>query len=276
MRDLIGRSLVRNTIFMMRQVERNKTVLIVEGDSDSRSLSRVIRSTHCMAFSPGHPGGKEQALALFDDLKQKKLPGVAALVDADCDRFWGRGRGHGDVCWTSCTDRETMIISSPAFDSFVADMFGVDPTDLRSRLMKTAFPLGCVRVTSRRHGWALDLKSVYVTRFIDANKITCDESACCREVLAKNPASGLSEQELSQAIRSIREKNPKPEDIVSGHDLTEILSLVSGSSLGCELSYAQIERQLSQRYEPAHFARTSTYAECTAWEGRNPPFVINI
>src|SRR5258708_11226601 len=89
MRDLVGRSSVRNVIFMMRQVERNKTVLIVEGDSGSRLFTKVVRTSHCRTFSPGYPGGKEQGLALFDDLEQKRLPGVAALIDAACDRLCG-------------------------------------------------------------------------------------------------------------------------------------------------------------------------------------------
>jgi hypothetical protein len=275
MRDLIGRSSVRNAIFMMRQVERNKTVLIVEGDSDSRSFSRVIRTTQCKPFSPGYPGGKEQALALFDDLKQKKLPGVAALVDADCDRFWGRNRVHGDICWTSCTDREVMIIQSPAFNKFVSSNFTVAPDGLRTQIMSAAFPLGCLRLTSRRNQWALDFKNVDCRAFIVLKTITCSEVACCREVLGKNPSSVPSEDELMAAIQAVRARNPRLEDVVSGHDASDILSLVSGPTLGKALSYVQIERDLAECYEPIHFSQTSTHGECAAWEGRNAPFLIN-
>jgi hypothetical protein len=276
MRDLVGRNSVRNVIFMMRQVERHKTVLIVEGDSDSRSFSRLVRVSHCKTFSPGYPGGKEQALALFDDLKQKKLPGVAALVDADCDRFWGRNRSHPDICWTSVTDREVMIIQSQAFAAFVADNFAADPGVLRLQILNASFPLGCIRTMSRRNQWALDFKGVDFSAFTEIPTIRCNERACCLEVAGRNPISGLSEDDLMAAIALVRARNPNLEDVVCGHDATEILSLVSGPTLAKSLSYGQIERQLADRYEPAHFVQTSTYQECVQWESRNAPYLINI
>jgi hypothetical protein len=275
MKDLVGRSSVRNVIYMMRQVDRDKTVLIVEGDSDSRSFARVIRTSHCRLFAPGYPGGKEQAIALFDDLKQKKLPGVAALVDADCDRLWGRNRGHPDICWTSVTDRELMIIQSQAFAKFVLDNFTVDPDVLRLQILMAAFPLGCLRTMSRRNQWALDFKSIDTSAFIEITKIMCDERACCREVLAKNLISALSDDDLLAAIGTVRARNPSLHDVVCGHDATEILSLVSGPTLAKTLSHSQIEQQLADRYEPAHFLQTSTFQECAQWELRNTPFLIN-
>jgi hypothetical protein len=276
MRDLIQRSSVRNTIFMMRQVERQTTVLIVEGDTDSRSFGRVIRSSNCRLFSADHPGGKERALALFHDLKQKKLPGVAALVDADCDRLWGRNRGHEDICWTSATDREAMIIQSEAFTSFVVSNFAVDPNTLRTQVFSAAFPLGCLRTMSRRNQWGLDFKDIQVSNFITSANITCDERACCREVLARNLNATVSEADLLTAVGFVREKNPRPQDVVCGHDAIRVLSFVSGPSLGRQLTVNRIEQQLAEAFLPAHFALTSTFDECLQWERRNTPFLINV
>jgi hypothetical protein len=277
MRDLIGRSSVRNTIFMMRQVERQKTVRIVEGDSDSRAFGKFVRTSHCRIFSPGYPGGKEYALALFDDLKQKKLPGLAALVDADCDRFWGRSRRHIDICWTSAADKEVMIVQSPAFAIFVtAHHFNGDADAFRLQVLRAAFPLGCLRIMSRRDRWGLDFKSVECGRFVDAISLACDERACCNEVLAQNLNAPASESDLVDAIDTVRGRRPDLQDVVCGHDVAAILSFASGSKLAGPLTTNQVEQQLAECFELSHFIQTSTFDEWVQWERRNAPFVINI
>jgi hypothetical protein len=276
MRDLIGRSSVRNTIVMMRQVERQKTVLIVEGDSDSRSFGRFVRTSHCRVFSPGHPGGKEHALALFDDLKQKKFPGLAALVDADCDRLWGRNRGGIDICWTSAADREVMIVQSPAFEKFVTTHhFNGHVDTFRQQILRAAFPLGCLRTINRRQQWALDFKLLEYGRFVDAGSLVCDEPSCCREVLARNPNATESESDLLAAIGFVRDRNPNLQDAVCGHDVTALLSLVSGRKLATFLTTSQVEQQLDDCFELPHFIRTSTFEEWVQWEQRNAPYIIN-
>jgi hypothetical protein len=277
MRDLIGRSSVRNTIFMMRQVDRQKTVLIVEGDSDSRSFGKFVRGSHCRIFSPGHPGGKEYALALFDDLKQKRLPGVAALVDADCDRLWGRSRGHIDICWTSAADREVMIVQSPAFARFVAaHHFSGNADSFRLQILRAAFPLGCLRAMNRRLDWGLDFKSVECGRFVEAESVACDEPACCKEILTQNLNATVSESDLLNAIGAVRGRRPDLHDVVCGHDVTAILSFVSGSKLASSLTVNQVEQQLAECFELAHFIQTSTFDEWVQWEARNAPYIINI
>ena len=123
---------------------------------------------------------------------------------------------------------------------------------------------------------ALDFKAVDVSAFTEIPTIKCDEHACCVEVLGRNPTSGLSQDDLKAAIAAVRARNPNLDDVVCGHDATEILSLVSGPTLAKALSYGQIERQLADRYAPEDFANTSTYQECVQWENRNPPYLINL
>ena len=277
MRNLIDRSSVRNTIVMMRQVERQKTVLIVEGDSDSRSFGRFVRNSHCQIFSPGYPGGKEHAIALFDDLKQKRFSGIAALVDADCDRLWGRTRGDVDICWTAAADREVMIVQSPAFAKFMqSHNFTGDTDAFRLALMRAAFPIGCVRTISRRQPWGLDFKLVEHARFVDPVTLECDEQACCGEILARNLNAAVSKSDLLDAIKVIRTRRPALEDAVCGHDITAILSLVSGSKLDIPLTVARVERELDECFELPHFLQTSTFSEWVEWELRNTPYVLNL
>jgi|HubBroStandDraft_6_1064221.scaffolds.fasta_scaffold32360_1 hypothetical protein len=276
MRDLVARSSVRNTILMMRQVDRAKTVLLVEGDTDSRSFDRFVAKPHCRVFSPGYPGGKEHALALFDDLRQKKLPGIAALVDADCDRFWGRGRQHQNVCWTSGADRDVMILQSRAFDRFVANKNpNLDLAVLREEVLRAALPLGSIRLMSRRKNWALDFKEIDCAAFVDANTLACDEAACCREVLARNLQAQTAAVDLLEAITFVRERRPQPQDVVCGHDIAKILSVASPRRFNRIIKPEQIEAELDSLFQLNDFVQTSTFTELTEWEGRNAPFRIN-
>jgi hypothetical protein len=276
MRDLVLRSSVRNTILMMRHVDRGKTVLIVEGDADSRFFGRFVAKPQCRVFSPGLPGGKEHALALFDDLRQRKLVGIAAVVDADCDRFWGRGRQHENVCWTSGADRDVMTFQSAAFDRFVADKNpNLDVVAFRSEVLRAAFPLGSIRLMSRRNNWALDFKGINHAVFVDVNTLACDEGACCREVLARNPQAQTTEEDLLDAIAFVKGRGPQPQDVVCGHDISKVLSIASPSKFNRIIRPEQIEAELNSLFHPGDFAVTSTFTEFAAWEGRNAPFRIN-
>jgi hypothetical protein len=261
----------------MRQVDRQKTVLIVEGDSDSRCFQKFTRASACRIFSPGACGGREQALALFTDLKEKRLPGVAALVDADCDRFWGRARVHSDVCWTSAADREVMIIMSPALDIFLGHHnFVGDRSELRLQLMGAALPLGCLRIMNRRANWGLDFKGTSFVRFIDPATLGCDQRSCCDDLLANNPNAQVDELALMLAIEEIRRRNIPAHDVVCGHDLSAIIALASKTRLGTSLSTVQVEWQLSDFFELAHFTQTSTFDELALWEQRNAPYIVNL
>jgi hypothetical protein len=169
-----------------------------------------------------------------------------------------------------------MIIQSQAFDEFVMDNFTADPGELRTQLLTAAFPLGCIRATSLRQQWALDFKSIELPAFVTAADITCDGRACCREVLTKNPDKTLCHEDLLGAIAAVRARNPTLHDVVCGHDATAILALVSGPALGNALTANEVEQQLAEYFEPAHFALTSTFQECGEWERRNVPYVVNL
>jgi hypothetical protein len=129
---------------------------------------------------------------------------------------------------------------------------------------------------SRRNQWALDFKQIEIQAFVDTTNITCDEQLCCREVLAKNPGSVLSSDDLLVSINTVRARSSRAEYVICGHDAAGVLSLVSGPNLGRSLTRGQIEKKLADCYEVVHFRQTSTFQEFVEWENRNAPYRINI
>ncbi|MBZ5665563.1 MAG: hypothetical protein LAO30_13250 [Acidobacteriia bacterium] len=169
-----------------------------------------------------------------------------------------------------------MIVQSPAFPKFAKTHLFVGDTDaFRLQILKAAFPLGCMRTLNRRQGWGLDFKLLDYGRFVDAASVVCDEASCCKEVLARNPNAPVSESDLQVAIDTVLGRNPSLQDAVCGHDVTAILSLVSRAKLATSLTASQVEHELDECFELAHFIQTSTFDEWVQWEQRNLPYLIN-
>src|ERR1700753_4054776 len=122
---------------MLRMKQRNLTVLVVEGASDSRAYRRVLDDSVQILWV----NGKDEALSLLSRFEDTKIAGAVGIVDADHDRLFNRQRQSKNVCWTSYTDLESMVFAS---DAYLKTTHGQSDEDTRlvgrELLLKAACP----------------------------------------------------------------------------------------------------------------------------------------
>ena len=245
----------------MRQ-RSSRSVVLTEGEPDTELYRKFVDEGACLVQHVGDRDGVESLLARFDGMR---IPAVGGIIDADDDHFMERTSPRPNLFRTDETDRETTLIDSPAFDAFCLAFNSTVPSgELRRRLYAAAYPLGAVRRASHRERWEVSFANIEHGQYIDAGP-TCDRQKCCAETVGKNQ-SVLSEASFHEAITDPQCTTATVTHIVSGHDLTEILSLRSMELFGQQMTARRIDYELNARYSAAEFHRTVTYVSMLAWE----------
>jgi hypothetical protein len=262
-------------MFMLRNKNRLITIVVVEGPSDSRTYRKVLvgQNIHIAWLN-----GKANAMELLEHLKKVHLSGVVGIVDADEDRYLGRGRQAPNICWTSTCDLEAMIVASDAYlRKPIAGLSEVQRRKHVESLVSAAFPLGCVRILSKKHSWSLNFKDVVFGAFIDTAAIKCDLEACCEEILARNLNATVEKQTLIEMISEMRSAIADPFIVVNGHDLCRIahlctLRIFRQNTRGGD----DVFNSLVEYYERSDFQQTSTYSELLVWQANAAPYVVAV
>jgi hypothetical protein len=218
--------------------------------------------------------GKDEVLDLANLLSAHHVAGCVALIDADQNRYFGRQRQGANVCWTDKADLESTLISSDAFFRILPDSHDNDTKGLhRELLVEAGLPIGILRAVSAREEYGLDFKNICYGAFINPASITADRRACCEEVVAKNPQTGLSADDLDEEIKYIRRGLVDSWLLLNGHDLCRIANLCSQRIVRRPPSHERaISKSLLVNYTEQDFNGTSTFREIEDWQKQNPGF----
>lgn len=261
-------------VLLLRGKSRTLPILAVEGSSDSRAYRRVLDgSVHIVWLN-----GKDEVLSFLDRIEKTTIVGAIGIIDADHDRLFGRRTQMRLVFWTSKTDLESMVISSEAYlratENGLAEGVRRDRRDL---VLSAAVPLGCLRAASIRKGLALDFKNLTFEAFIDTAKITCDERACCEELLRTNLQCRLSPPQLMDELNEVRSLFEDPWNVVNGHDLCRIAQICSMRLFSRSFANpSSVFEKLAANYLPRDFEGCSTHSEIRKWQNSNPGFTFTL
>jgi hypothetical protein len=259
--------------FMLRNKNRSVAVVVVEGPSDSRTYRKVLadQNIHIAWLN-----GKSNALELLEQFNKFSFSGVVGIVDADEDRYLGRARQFANVCWTSKCDLESMVIASDAY--LRRPITGLSEEERRTHielLVAAATPVGCIRLLSKKHSWALDFKDIVFGAFIDSARISCEVEACCQEILARNLHASIDKRSLGAMVAEMQSEISDPFIIVNGHDLCKIAHLCTLRMFRRSMQGgSDVFASLVEYYESSDFASTTTYAELLAWQATAAPYVV--
>ncbi|MCE5252228.1 DUF4435 domain-containing protein [bacterium] len=275
---------IANTIRMMRPVYAG-TVLMVEGDSDARVYGRFIDRKRC-SIIPAH--GKSNVLIAMGVLEKDRYTGILAVIDSDYWRMEGTDPGSVNILMTDTHDLETMILSSGALETVLAEFGSAQKirktgSPIREMILHAALPLGYLRwiSSSKQDNLSLKFRDISFAAVIvtEGKTMRMDIDDMIEEVRASSDTVPFDREELRLRIAGlVRSNRHDPWQVCRGHDMIHILAIglrtVFGGRHAKNISYEQIDSIMRIAFGFAEFSQTRLYSSLKKWERDNPDFSV--
>jgi len=250
---------------------------VVEGTDDARLYKEFI-DPECCVFKVAH--SKEKAVETV--AKFGRAWGVFAIVDSDEWPLLGKQVPVPHVFFTDCHDAETMIIKSEAFDKFLRHQTDDKRlgeflqkrgmADLRSVLLIAGKPLGCMRIVSNVGSYRMDFKKLYFEGFVSPGTLEVDIQKMITFIRRNSESTiGVSDDELKKELQKANAQYSDPWLVVSGHDITRILTIGLNHIFGhqrfrSKIDVEDVEVGLRLAFDINHFHGTALYDAIRKWE----------
>ena len=274
---------VANEVRMMR-TEHKGTLLIVEGDTDTRTYRNVVDQEKCrIVIAQGRPN----AIGALEILDADGFRGVLAILDSDFSRLEGAVSLSRNALLTDLHDLECMMIASPAFTR-VLDEFAmpgrVEEFEKRVRcnvalaLARSASAIGYLRWLSLRGNLGLKFEGLSFGKFLNQDDLLVDPQELVKAVRDHSQRHDLKESDLLSGVESLGAPGHDPWQVSCGHDVLDILSFglrrVLASRNQADVKREALERSLRLAYERSYFAQTGLYQNIRLWEEANSPYRV--
>lgn len=300
--------------------------LVVEGNSDWKFFSKhVLDDSSCqrICITPKSKDEKVWGKATVIDvvkysnessIYQKKVIGI---VDSDFEKidktkeFDKRDYNFPNIFSTDTHDLETMVLETPALETFIKKYFDQDALSslekergeaCRELLLNAVKTLGLIAWYSKKYDRGLSLnrdKLRYKDLFVDEFCLEPKEIAELLEELLKQINEDRSKKNGHEKIINKQwdlKRLTSPEcqkhlediwNICRGHDLTAILTLLlaqipNEKSREEILSYykfverrQEVEKLLIKCYKPEYFKETQLFISIHEWQQENKQSILN-
>ena len=270
-----------------------ETFVMVEGKTDE-VLWEEFRSRENCTIYPAK--GKDRIIAALAVSKQRKMSGVAGIVDAD---YWliteadelGTENLLYDGC---CPDAESILLDSDALRKVLRHSIHADDTEklhsfadkLKSEAQRLAMEFGYFRLFNHLNDdYDLRCNAIRFADVIDCATLELDRVLVASKLSGEKP--GLTGEELLQEVDELKETY-SPDDArlcrgkdavaIMAHILPALFKLEFGQEL-CEVSSSRfhdsmLAKDLRMAYEFGYFMDTSLFSCIRNWESKNTPYRI--
>ena len=267
----------------LTRTQHKGTIIIPEGSTDSRVLSRYIDQKSARLIAAN---GKDNSLLTLNILESSNVDGIISLVDSDFWKLENYNPNSKNVLCTDTHDFDTMLISSPAFEKLISEFanrhklvqISNSPRDYLIDLVK---PIGFLRWISSpfKENLNLKFKTINYSSFINTIDFTLDEDKLILEVLKITPYCTLSAVDLKNKLKNIKQSfNSDPLQLIGGHDAMHVFDIGLrqnfGNIRGQKGNVDIIEAALRMGYEKEYFEKTELYNSLINWEKRNPRYKV--
>jgi hypothetical protein len=260
-----------------------KTILILEGGSDSRFFSPFVDHSKCDIVLSHSKQKSIVAVVAMD----KKYKGLLAVVDKDLDAIFSSVPHNANIIVTQTTDIEVMMVQSNAFDRLILELGSVEKISSlkvegmtpRELLLKSIHRISLLRLLSRQKKLNLrfkDLRYNFVDRRLEYGTKDLVEAVLNHSRMPKHASDQILEW-----LSLLQEGSIDPWEICPGHVLTEFIGRSLQNRLGSHNSNAvsaeQIESRLRLAFSEDQFKRCGLHRDIGLWEDQNHPYaVLNI
>lgn len=176
MRSQLTPQSIANSVRFSRSGKPASTALLLEGCTDIKLYRNLIDATRCEIYAVD---GKDRAFQVLLILETSRVPGVVAILDADCDHLAGTVSTKPNVITTETRDIEGLLIGTSAFEKVLNEHnlpLHISGTSTRDLVLRAARTLGYIRWLAFQNNWSLDFKCLSFGAFIDPYKITASNS----------------------------------------------------------------------------------------------------
>lgn len=283
---------VATCVQMLRNADRHKAFLIVEGSKDGEVYRRFACPRRCdiqWAY------GRDKAIEVGRVLRRYKLDGFMVAVDQD---EWILNKAHPKedyIVWTDGRDLESTLMFAGVADRILAthanpEMVKQIERDTKATIVEHVIEwcaaLGAMRWVVLRGRLGLPCKDIDAFECTDPNSLRISMDALAEAVI--NQATGplpdarplLKRRlvtETTQLVVSAREQKWL---YCSGHDLCRALASGLREDFGrefCETLTAEaLEATVRTAYAWSDFEATQLHGRVRDWEQRNVPFRVLI
>ncbi len=147
-----------------------------------------------------------------------------------------------------------------------------------SLLIQAALSIGYLRLHSHRSNLNLKFSTISFPRFIDRDTMSLDEERLIQEVRNKSQQYDVDFMELVESMRSIERERLPEEELCSGEDLIEILSIglrkVLGTQNPSDVTPDLLKSALRLAMPSTSFLKTQFANSLMEWQDRNQPYCL--
>jgi Protein of unknown function (DUF4435) len=263
-------------VLMLRNGGFAGTLLIVEGDDDSRFFRARIDHDACDLVIAG---GKPAVEGSLQRLDAHPFRGALGVCDDDGASLEGHRPVSPNLIVTECRDLDTLLVRSPALERLLAEYgdrsaiqrFERAHGPVRDNLARLALPFGRLRWLSTRERLGIDFDKLTPFRFIKP-----DWSFKAGDDLLSAAAKQVHADARDLDARAAALPAVDPWRVCQGHDLLAILALgLDKGALGTRSpGSAQIASLLRASLDEAHWQKSRLVADIHRWETDNTPFTV--
>jgi len=258
----------------------NKSILILEGGSDSRFFSPFVDHSECDIVISHN---KQKSIIVIRTV-ENRYEGVLAVIDGDLDAKFEGVPTHPSIIVTETTDVEVMMVQSSAFDRLMGELASVEKINMlkqegltaREFLLKSIHRISLLKLLSRQRQLNLRFKELRYG-FVD-RRLAYETKDLVEAVLSHSRMPKHASEQILDWLSPLEEAKIDPWEICPGHVLTEFIGRSLQGRLGSHnsntVSAEQIESRLRLAFSEEHFRKSLLYGDIRLWEDRNDPYVV--
>jgi hypothetical protein len=266
-------------------------IILVEGKKDIKLYDRFFDRTVTKLVATF---GKYKLRDVFALLTQRGVERKIGLRDADFLRIPNNPKFDSDyaenIFPTDYHDSEVMMVKSHACRHFLRVTLDDDKLDefekknallVRDHAFRLSYNIGCLRLANKRYELGLSFKPVKP----EGNRLKYKSFICSRTGVflgneklintvleySKNRGNSISTRaEINDKLELILKENHPIDEIVNGHDMTEVLAIVVRDVMKSTSKLLQnsdcVEDLLILGFDSHEFSKTQLRAKLSGWE----------
>ena len=146
-------------------------------------------------------------------------------------------------------------------------------------LLEICVPIGILRLISYEDNLSLKFKELKFKGFITAKSMVIDIDKMVHAVVNNTNKPGIDPSHLIlQVIDTSTTHSYDPNQLCSGHDVTEVLGIGLRKAIGSQVEAiacrANVESALRLAYDVSQLAKSKLYHEVRKWESANTPYMV--